>query len=228
MVVADASGPDYGPEPRTRTLGVWDTATGRRHAFAMPAVGYQMTHEMAFSPDGTVLAVTDPDRVRLLDPVTGRQRGTVAVANAAAMAFRPGSSVLVTVDWDGEVQARDVKTGVLHRTLAAKGYFTTLAFSPDGTILAGAGPSGAGFLSPWNQTAIRSLEAACLGFEPHGSMLLTGDDNGHVRYRDPASGRVRSTRSVGLAGVGAIAVSPDGKTMATTASSGRILLWDLP
>ncbi|MEV4136901.1 hypothetical protein AB0J72_32595 [Dactylosporangium sp. NPDC049742] len=227
-VIADATGPDYGPEDRTRLLGVWDTSTGWRREITVPAVGFQQMHVLAFSPDGSLLAFTDPKRVRLLDPVTGQERRSIPAADVSAVAFLPDGSLLATAGAGG-VQLWDVATGAVRRTLTSA-YVTAIVFSPDGSKLATAAYSG-GWLSPWDDTSqpsvVLPLPAYSVGFTARTSALITGEADGHVRFRNPVTGLVRVTRTVEGGDVRALAGSPDGALLATTGLAGSIHLWPI-
>ncbi|MER6508650.1 serine/threonine-protein kinase [Nonomuraea sp. NPDC001636] len=54
---------------------------------------------LAFSPDGATLAVADKDGIRLCDAATGRAKATVTDRRAAALAFHPEGTFLVSGGW---------------------------------------------------------------------------------------------------------------------------------
>ncbi|MFI7465152.1 WD40 repeat domain-containing serine/threonine protein kinase [Nonomuraea sp. NPDC049646] len=54
---------------------------------------------VAFSPDGATLAVADKDGIRLWDAATGRAKATVTDRRAAALAFHPDGTSLVSGGW---------------------------------------------------------------------------------------------------------------------------------
>ncbi|MEU1387982.1 MULTISPECIES: serine/threonine-protein kinase [unclassified Nonomuraea] len=54
---------------------------------------------VAFSPDGATLAVADEDGIRLWDAATGRAKATVTDRRAAALAFHPDGTFLVSGGW---------------------------------------------------------------------------------------------------------------------------------
>ncbi|MEV0569935.1 helix-turn-helix domain-containing protein [Dactylosporangium sp. NPDC050588] len=205
-----------------------DTSTGWRREITVPAVGFQQMHVLAFSPDGSLLAFTDPKRVRLLDPVTGQERRSIPAADVSAVAFLPDGSLLATAGAGG-VQLWDVATGAVRRTLTSA-YVTAIVFSPDGSKLATAAYSG-GWLSPWDDTSqpsvVLPLPAYGVGFTARTSALITGEADGHVRFRNPVTGLVRVTRTVEGGDVRALAVSPDGALLATTGLAGSIHLWPI-
>ncbi|GAA1652996.1 hypothetical protein GCM10009733_057780 [Nonomuraea maheshkhaliensis] len=54
---------------------------------------------LAFSPDGATLAVADKDGIRLWDAAAGRAKATVTDRRAAALAFHPDGTFLVSGGW---------------------------------------------------------------------------------------------------------------------------------
>lgn len=94
------TGDDGGPRPR-----VWDPETGALVA-TFPAQPGASVVDMALSPDGSTLALTSDETVRLVDPATGRLRLTLG----------------------GEPCEASTQFNV--------GYAGNLAFSPDGSSLA--------------------------------------------------------------------------------------------
>ncbi|MBA4064962.1 MAG: hypothetical protein C0501_14860 [Isosphaera sp.] len=144
------------PAGATReAVRLWDVATGKPTA-AFPCDPRHHVNALAWSPDGKTLAHTGVDgtRVRLLDPVTGKERFLLP-APTQGLAFSPDGSLLAAVGYGGAgnrqglVELWDPATG--KRVAAAVGHeegVNAVAFGPDGRTLATG--SGDGVLNLWD------------------------------------------------------------------------------
>lgn len=62
-------------------------------------IGNADVDALAFSPDGATLAVADKEGIRLRDAATGRIKATITDRRAAALAFHPDGTFLVSGGW---------------------------------------------------------------------------------------------------------------------------------
>jgi len=201
-----------------------------------------------FSPNGKLLATASGQgMVRLWDVATRHQIGTPITATPS----RSGHLASVAFSLDGKLLATgiddfsasrilwwDVTTHRQIGTPLPGG--ASLAFSPDGKILAGAGNDGSTVL--WDVATHRqvgaSLAATTAGpanpvvsvaFSPDGRTLATANSNGTVRlWKVATHRRIGASMSAGtqVPGPASLAFSLDGKTLATTDARGHVLLWD--
>ena len=110
-------------------------------------------------------------------------------------------------------------------------YVTAIAFSPDGKTLATGNYNGTTYL--WNvasgtHTVIPEPATVWGVAISKTDVLAIGDDNGSTYLRNLSTGNVSATLTdpaTGSQGVGALAFSPDGKTLATGDTNGSTYLW---
>ncbi|NQT14359.1 MAG: WD40 repeat domain-containing protein [Planctomycetes bacterium] len=113
---------------------LWDVATAKRVREMDPG---SMPSSLVFAADGSTLASTDRNFIRLSDVATGELQRTLTDSDATglAMAFHPDGSLLVSCGTT--VKLWDVATGELQRTIAGFNKPPrSVAFSPDGAFLA--------------------------------------------------------------------------------------------
>ncbi len=129
-----------------KTVKLWNAET-RRNIETFSGDGFL---SLAFSPDGTRLAASCLDRtIRLWDVKTGVNTGTLPVRDrpyVESVAFSPDGKTLAAAGcWNEDTPSRlhdvktlllDVKTGKTVRVLPGDDAVQTVAFSPDGKILA--------------------------------------------------------------------------------------------
>jgi WD40 repeat protein len=111
-----------------------------------------------------------------------------------------------------------------------------VAFSPDGRLLAAAGPEGQ--VQLWDVAGRRVVREIVLpedcsvcavAFSADGRFLATADNESVVRLYDAAAGR-ELARMIGHdeeARVVGVAIAPDGRTLVSAGSDGTVRLWDI-
>ncbi|KND25814.1 hypothetical protein IQ63_39550 [Streptomyces acidiscabies] len=198
-----------------------------------------------FSPDSKLIAATGSKGVKLL---RAADAGTVKFNTFPEQAyplFSPTSALLATVQTDNAAK-RTVRLWNLtanSRTDIATGApsSVTMAFSPRGDLLATAAALAANqdYDNPirlWN-TSTGKLVTTLTGFDngvqsmvftPDGKTLAAGaaGDPGTVKLWNVTTGKVTATLATGYV----IALSPDGKTLATSsefAADHKASLWDV-
>ncbi|MGK5728118.1 nSTAND1 domain-containing NTPase [Streptomyces sp. URMC 124] len=223
------------------TVRLWDVATHRQTGLLSD--GTSSVRRVTFSPDGRTLAAAYTDqRVRLWDTASRRVRATLTGHTNAVMtvAFSPDGRMLATGSSDRTARLWDLET---HRSTAT---FTShhdivwsVAFSPDGRTLATASfnDDTARLWDTTTHEATGTLTGAGLisavAFSPNGQSLVTTSETGQ-RGVSPtlqlwnASTLEKSRTLTGSGGSAtAVAISPDGLTLAAGDSRGSVSLWDL-
>ncbi len=191
---------------------LWDVRTGTLAATLTGPDGENAVHELAFAPNGAILA------------------GSVASKHN----FELSSSVML---WD--TAGRQVKRTLRGHTMA----ITALAFSPDGHALATA--SGDATVRFWDVASGREIGRSefklehdgprRIAYAPDGRTLAVSHDDSLTLWEIPGYQR-RSTLEPGRFYIQSLAFAPDGRTLAASGSmigrdgevlDGQVRLYDM-
>jgi RNA polymerase sigma factor (sigma-70 family) len=183
-------------------LILWDLTTGRRRVLRTDRYGIRT---VAFSPDGRTLAAAGWDRfVRLFEVATGKERVALRWQEESPAGQEPWYQRLVS----------------------------TVAFSPDGKILASAG--GDGQIKLWDVARGQSLRALSghgadvkgVAFFPDGKILASTSPDTTLKFWDVNTGKETASIQAHSGGAEGLAISPDGQTIATGGYGGLVKLWE--
>jgi WD40 repeat protein len=212
----------------------WDAARGRELA---QLEGAGDLTPIAVSPNGRLLAWGGRgNAAKLWDLASGREVSELKghVAYLRAVAFSPDGKLLATGSWDNTARVWDLATRRSIATLTGyRNGVSSVQFSPDGRLLVTAGNIGAPRLwsrATWREVArlegMGQIDSAL--FSPDGQTLVLGDSyTGTVRFWDVGGRQLRATLAAHRAPWFAMAVSPDGRFLATGSSDGTVRLWSM-
>ena len=203
---------------------LWEVS--RQHLATFKSAGE--VYDVTFAPEGTALASGSTEGIGLWDLET-RTGTTTSPSGATAVALTPDGGTLASANPEGEVQLLDLASGQAVATLPGHAPpIRSLAFSPDGTLLAS---GAADAIRLWDLAAQTSIllpvKAAAIAFSPDGERLASGSGAGDgVQLWDLATLKeVPLTPNWGY--IHAVAFSPDGTLVASGGDDGTVKLWNV-
>jgi RNA polymerase sigma factor (sigma-70 family) len=233
----------YGEKGPEDYLSVWDLTTGAVRTMAPaakkvpPGYMYYMSGP-TFSADGKVLAIGSSDEVvRLWDPVTGKELGSVPLGrfgHISSVAFsRDGKTLAVG---DESIRLFDVVSGKeLAPTSGHHGYVLGAVITPDGRTAAtwGVGEKAVRVWDAETGREVRRLEGheglvQSIRLDRDGRTLISSALDKTIRYWDLGTGK--ELRKVTAEKDGSpehlVAVSPDGKALAVQSNHRTLAVVD--
>ncbi|MEZ7129799.1 hypothetical protein ACBR40_31070 [Nonomuraea sp. AD125B] len=229
-----------------RTVRLWDVAAPAAPKAVAVLRQPGEPADVAFSPDGRMVAVTSATGLTLLDVLTPATPATLAAFTSPdggavrSVAFSPDGRSLVAGAATGALHLWNIAAATLTGTAAGAGVAVEdVAFGPDGDILAAASADGvvrlwdiatpgepqpAAVLTPTVSTATG------VAFSPDGRTLATAGGDGVARLwnvADPARVAARARLGRHTARVNALAVTKGGGTLATVSDDKTVKLWDI-
>ena len=196
---------------------------------------------IAFSLDGTQLAIATTNGITLYDTYTGKELAlfSAPLDNTVALAVSPDNRTVASASGDATLHLWDARTGE-HRTHLWHTYpVVTLAFSPDGNTLASGSFKE---IRLWNLTTRQPTHASVLeghrdmvttlAFSPDSKILASTSFYGTILLWDIETGQLRHNLPAHTDSITALTFSPDNRTLASGGywsldAESTIHLWDI-
>lgn len=196
--------------PYRYTVKLWDVETGR----VLRTIAQSQANDLEFSPDGKLLAGSSNHSVRLWNVDSGKLVRTFEHFNIADIAFSPDGTRLATLRQEtnpigGDARLWNVKTGELLHTMKQENV-----------------APGSALFTPDSQT----LAVGSIKYE--GKTKSNHKVSGAISLYDVKTGKNEWQKVLPEGEVNILALSPDGKTLATNSygaskEEGAIKLWKL-
>jgi WD40 repeat protein len=234
------------------TIQIWNLKT-RKLMHTLP--GHKDgVNAVAITPNGKILITagganqTNTDKtIRVWNLESGKLKKSQPkliftfkghTSGITALAISPDGETIASSSYDKTIKLWHLKTGTLIKTLTGHhSWVRAIAFSPDGETLV----SGGGALDTQTDTNIhlwsfntgKSTRVISgnpnpinfVAFTPDGNNLLAASET-NIKVINSSSGQlIRSQNNNSVAGIKAIALSPEGTSFVTTSLDASVKLW---
>jgi WD40 repeat protein len=215
-----------------RTILLWDLATGQ------PIRTMELSdqaYSLVFYPDGDALLVGGQSGITSIwSTQTGEElfKQESLPSGQIGVAIAPDQSAYAIASRDAAVAFMDAKAYTWVKALTYPSQVWSLAYSPDGAVLA-AGLSDGTLSLRDSQTdeelyALKGQAGAIksLAFSPDGKLLASASVDKTIVLWGTETGEKLFTLSQHGGPVSSVAWSPDGKRLASASDDGSIILWN--
>jgi WD40 repeat protein len=221
-------------------IHVWDPATGQELHWLSQRPPHFGCKAVVFSPNSVILVGGGWNRegtLRRWDAGTGSEL-TPWFWNSRydainTLAFAPNGKRLAAGTVKGDLILWDAEGHERHRLSAHAGGVMSVAFAPDGRLLATAG--GDDTIRVWQPDTAKILYSckghrdwvASVAFSPNGRLLASGGYDRTVRLWRAATGEEVHRFQGHKEFVRSVAFAPNGRLLASGSVDSTVLLWDV-
>jgi WD40 repeat protein len=186
-------------------------------------------YSVAFSPDGKSIAFGSHEKkITIFTIASNEMVNTSLNSIPVSMEYSPDGSTLAAGMFDGSLVLWNIenRTSALFKEHEESVY--SVAFSPDSNLLASA--SNDKTVRMWSVANKESRvlykgNVSQLDFTPDGKMLIVGNSENEIIFCGVKTGLVKSTLRGSRMSISSLAISSDGKLLAT--GTFDIQLWDI-
>ncbi|MCY4401258.1 MAG: sigma-70 family RNA polymerase sigma factor [Candidatus Poribacteria bacterium] len=203
---------------------------------AKTRIGKGRANDIAYSSDGTRLAVASSIGIWIYDAHTGKALNLLTghTNRVLNVTFSQDGRTLAS-ESKSSIRLWDARTGTHLRTITQGMNSTTgLVFSADGkTLVSGSKDNTIRLWNIQTDTPQKTLightdKVMSVTFSPDGKTIASASKDNTIRLWDTQSGEIRKTRNLDHPqDIYKMAFSADGKTLASWVFEGPIRLWDV-
>ena len=214
----------FTPSGSNSTVKLWDVESRQKITILNT-----QNSAISFSPDGAIIALgaASDGTITLWDvaiqQIIDTLEGHTTYINSVS--FSPDGSMLASNSSDGTIKLWDVTTRQIIDTLRPTA--GSVSFSPDGNILASGSHQG---IRLWDVTTRKNIDILGdwlfkVSFSPDGTIIAAS--SGHFIHLWDVATQTEITTFVHTDYVRGFSISPDGTTLVSGTSDGKVELWDI-
>jgi WD40 repeat protein/serine/threonine protein kinase len=233
-VIVSPDGALLAIESFDRTLTLWEL--GGEFVQVRTSENQMLVGPIAFSPDGSKYATSDDDHtLHVWDLKKGivLQKISGHTGRISNLSFSPDGSLLASTGVNRSIELWEIESGVLLHTLEGhSGAVSLLAFSPSGEWLASHDSEGYYLWDVESGTLLKSITESNFGrsisnmaITPNGLLMAFGG-SGRFNLWDLQTGEMHRRLYWNTDSVTGMALSHDGKILASVGRDRVIRLWD--